>query len=393
VDSEALAADPVGYYLMTPIVFSVVVPGTVLAVGVWAVLRLTRQQGRILARLESLDREFQRLSTSMQRRGMKDSLAHFMLEQQRGQPPSPPAGLKVGVAAPDFDLTDLAGRQHQLESFRGRKMLLIFMNPGCGYCVRMAPDLAALPSDGGNGRPVPVAIVSGSADAMRQLAAEHNLRCPMLLDADGRIGTAYEMNGTPTGYLIDESGRIASPYTAGAPDLLALAEKSASAGPKGKVNRGLEHSKINRSGLKAGTPAPAFRLPKVGGGDLALEELRGRPVLLIFSDPECGPCNALASRLEPARRGAPDVQMVIVSRRDEVANRKKAEELGLRVPVVLQKQWEISRLYGIFETPVGYLVDENGVIAHDVAKGAEAILDLLSASASALARQPLALAA
>jgi hypothetical protein len=48
----------------------------------------------------------------------------------------------------------------------------------------------------------------------------------------------------------------------------------------------------------------------------------------------------------------------MVSRRDAEANRQKVKEHGLTFPVVLQKQWEISLRYGIFATPVGYLIDE-----------------------------------
>jgi peroxiredoxin len=155
--------------------------------------------------------------------------------------------------------------------------------------------------------------------------------------------------------------------------------------PKGKENRGLAASRINRDGLKAGTPAPAFRLPKLNGGELALEELRGRPLLLVFSDPQCGPCNALAPQLEELHQRTPHVQVVMISRQDEEANRKKVAEYGLTFPVVLQKQWEISRWYGIFATPVGYLIDENGVIVRDVATGAEAILGLLASPSQAKA--------
>jgi hypothetical protein len=50
----------------------------------------------------------------------------------------------------------------------------------------------------------------------------------------------------------------------------------------------------------------------------------------------------------------------------------------LTFPVVLQRQWEISRLYGMFSTPIGYLIDAQGVIAADVAVGTEPILALLS---------------
>ena len=47
-------------------------------------------------------------------------------------------------------------------------------------------------------------------------------------------------------------------------------------------------------------------------------------------------------------------------------------------PVVLQQGWEISRRYAIFATPVAYLIDEKGVIAHDVAVGVDNIQDLLA---------------
>jgi len=45
--------------------------------------------------------------------------------------------------------------------------------------------------------------------------------------------------------------------------------------------------------------------------------------------------------------------------------------------VLLQKHWEISRRYAMFATPIGYLIDEHGIIARDVAVGAEAVLDLV----------------
>src|SRR5580765_7696443 len=45
-------------------------------------------------------------------------------------------------------------------------------------------------------------------------------------------------------------------------------------------NRSLARSRIKRDGLKAGTPAPDFRLPLLdGSGELALSDLRGRQVL------------------------------------------------------------------------------------------------------------------
>ena len=54
------------------------------------------------------------------------------------------------------------------------------------------------------------------------------------------------------------------------------------------------------------------------------------------------------------------------------------KEHGLTFPVELQQRWEIPRLYGMFATPIAYLIDEAGIITHDVAVGVEPILDLMA---------------
>ena len=135
-----------------------------------------------------------------------------------------------------------------------------------------------------------------------------------------------------------------------------------------------------------------------GRDELGLGELRGKRVLLVFSDTHCGPCKVLAPQLErfhresrmgtrspsprpsPPGEGEPStaVDVVMISRGEPKENRAKVKEHGLTFPVVLQQQWEISRRYAMFATPVAYLIDEAGVIAHDVAVGTDAILELMT---------------
>jgi peroxiredoxin len=155
---------------------------------------------------------------------------------------------------------------------------------------------------------------------------------------------------------------------------------------RGKANKGLEYSRINRNGLKAGSPAPDFRLPRLNGGELALEEFRGRSVMLVFSDPECGPCEELAPYLEQFHRHNPDIQVLMISRNDIGINRKKAAALGLTFPIVLQRQWEISMLYGMFATPIAYLIDGQGVLVRDVTPGVEPIRALMARAAELTSR-------
>lgn len=143
-------------------------------------------------------------------------------------------------------------------------------------------------------------------------------------------------------------------------------------------NHSLKRSRLPRNGLKQGTIAPEFRLPRLDGGELALEELRGRRVLLIFSDPQCGPCSALAPELQEFHVKYPELAMVMISRGEPKDNRAKAKEHSLTFPIVLQQQWEISRKYAMFATPIAYLIDEAGVIDSSVAVGVEDIQKLIT---------------
>lgn len=362
---------------MITTLLTLVLPWLLVGVGYWLFYQLLRQNGRILLHLEAIEEQM----------------------AQRFAMPAPPApqGLAVGSPAPDFELPDLFGRLVKLSHWRGRRVLLIFFNPQCGFCEQMAPRLAALNGDGSEGRPIPVVITTGDADENRRFLEQHGIRCPVLVQQTDEVMSTFQVSGTPMGYLVDEESAIATPLTVGAEALLALADvqipspppetsengihEAQGERPKGKINRGLHTSRLRRDGLKAGTPAPAFRLPRLDGGELALEDLRGRRVLLVFSDPECGPCSGLAPDLEQLHRSANGVEVVMISRRDAEANRRKVAELGLTFPVVLQRHWEISLLYGMFATPIAYLIDEQGILAADVVVGDRPIRDLLATAA------------
>jgi hypothetical protein len=54
-----------------------------------------------------------------------------------------PLASKVGEPAPSLKLPDLTGKQVALSEFRGSKTLVLFWNPGCGFCQRLLSDLKA----------------------------------------------------------------------------------------------------------------------------------------------------------------------------------------------------------------------------------------------------------
>ena len=91
----------------------------------------------------------------------------------------------------------------------------------------------------------------------------------------------------------------------------------------------------------------------------------------------------------PASWKAPhgETELLMISRGDPKENRAKVQEHGLTFQVLLQQRWEISRLYAMFATPVAYLIDEAGIITHDVAVGMDSILALMADAASDPAKE------
>lgn len=123
-----------------------------------------------------------------------------------------------GDPAPSFTLPGLDGHPVALADFRGLSTLLIFWDPGCGFCGAMLDDLKAREERPAAGTPRLLLVSGGTADANRAMG----VRSPVLLDPGFRVGRAFGAHGTPSGLLIDAAGRIASDVATGAPDLIAL---------------------------------------------------------------------------------------------------------------------------------------------------------------------------
>jgi peroxiredoxin len=144
-------------------------------------------------------------------------------------------------------------------------------------------------------------------------------------------------------------------------------------------------------GLPVGSEAPEFSLSGLYGETFTLEALRapGKTVMMLFTDPGCGPCNAM---LPEVGRWQEDHQekltLALVSRGEMEENKTKAQEHALK-NVVLQKEWEVSESYEIRGTPSAVLVSADGKVATPVAGGEEGIRGLLSYAVGERAQLPM----
>jgi peroxiredoxin len=139
---------------------------------------------------------------------------------------------------------------------------------------------------------------------------------------------------------------------------------------------------VPTTGLAVGTPAPAFALPALDGTAVTLDELRAigdEGLLLIFSDPACGPCSALMPQVADWQRERPHgLRTVLISRGDVAANRAHASEHGL-TDILIQSDREVSESFAVAATPSAVVIAADGTVASTVHTGEEQIRSLVGA--------------
>jgi peroxiredoxin len=122
---------------------------------------------------------------------------------------------KVGQAAPNFVLKDLAGKEHTLAQYKGKTVVLEWFSPGCPFCVYAYGEgsLKTMPEEYTKQGLVWLSINSeagnrktASVEENRKFVDKFGMRAPLLLDPTGIVGKSYGAKSTPHMFVIDPKG-------------------------------------------------------------------------------------------------------------------------------------------------------------------------------------------
>jgi peroxiredoxin len=119
-----------------------------------------------------------------------------------------------GMPAPLIRLTDLfSGDEIGLSDYRGREVLLVFVDPDCDPCDEVIAQLVELDR---LGTPQIILVSRGKpADTRRKLVG-HDIRFPVVMQDRWSVSRQYGAFTFPAAFLIDEQG-LATPGTAHGP--------------------------------------------------------------------------------------------------------------------------------------------------------------------------------
>jgi thiol-disulfide isomerase/thioredoxin len=133
-------------------------------------------------------------------------------------------------------------------------------------------------------------------------------------------------------------------------------------------------------GLPLNSLAPPFDVAAYAGGRTSLEQLLayGKPLLLIFTSPKCGPCVVLFEEIKDWQQShSEQLTIALLSFGTIKENFVNVARNGLG-QVLLQQEREVAEKYGADVTPTAVIVNTSGRIASPMAAGAEEIRNLLA---------------
>jgi peroxiredoxin len=117
--------------------------------------------------------------------------------------------VKVGSEAPDFILTDLEGKQHQLSDYKGKGVFLNFWGTWCEPCEREMPYMDnQYEYYKTQGVEVLAVNIAESNVAVQSFVDKHDLSFPVILDKDRQVLNAYGVGPLPTTFLINPEGEV-----------------------------------------------------------------------------------------------------------------------------------------------------------------------------------------
>jgi peroxiredoxin len=127
------------------------------------------------------------------------------------------AGATVGDTAPAFTLKGVDGQPHSLADYKGKVVVLEWINPNCPVSNRHAREKTMTELSKQHGDVVWLGINStspSSGDFMKP--AEHmaydktyGITYPVLYDESGQVGHAYGAKTTPHMFIVGTDGKLA----------------------------------------------------------------------------------------------------------------------------------------------------------------------------------------
>ncbi|HWR58137.1 MAG TPA: TlpA disulfide reductase family protein [Thermodesulfovibrionales bacterium] len=137
----------------------------------------------------------------------------------------------ANLDAPDFTITDAAGKTLSLAELKGTVVFINFWATWCPPCKEEMPSIQSLYSrfkDDGGFRMVTI-LYKDDYDKAMAYQKENNFGLPVWLDNKEKTAKAYGVTGVPETYIVDKKGilrqKVIGPADWTSPEAISLISK------------------------------------------------------------------------------------------------------------------------------------------------------------------------
>jgi hypothetical protein len=129
------------------------------------------------------------------------------------------AAPEVGQPAPEFTLTDSTGTAHRLSDFKGKTVVLEWLNHGCPFVRKQydSGNMQKLQKEYTGKGVIWLSIVSSAPGKQGHMTPEETNKAKeesgsgataVLIDEDGSVGHLYDAKTTPHMFVVDPQGTL-----------------------------------------------------------------------------------------------------------------------------------------------------------------------------------------
>ena len=133
--------------------------------------------------------------------------------------PALATAVTVGQPAPDFTLTGVDGKPAKLSDYKGKHVVLEWVNPGCPYVRKHydSKNMQGLQKEAAGKEVVWLAVNSTNpthqdylkpADMGAWMSKSGGAPKATLMDPEGKVGKLYSAKTTPQMYIVDPKGQL-----------------------------------------------------------------------------------------------------------------------------------------------------------------------------------------
>ena len=164
------------------------------------------------------------------------------------------AAPQTGQPAPEFTLTDSNGKSHKLSDFKGKFVVLEWLNHGCPFVVKhySSGNMQKLQKEFTGKDVVWLSIASSAPGKQGHMSAEETNKTKeekgsaataVLIDEDGAVGRLYDAKVTPHMFVVDPEGTL---IYMGAIDSVKSPDPADTAGAKNYVKQALDEAMASK---------------------------------------------------------------------------------------------------------------------------------------------------